>query len=358
MDAAGLITLEDVTKTHAPGDPAAVSGLSFTLKQREILALLGPSGSGKTTTLRLIAGFERPDGGRILLNGAPLSGDGMWIEPEDRRIGMVFQDYALFPHLTLMDNVTFGLRNGTRKSRTEAALRVLDVVGMEELARRYPHELSGGQQQRVALARALAPNPLVLLLDEPFSNLDFDMRAEMREELLRILRASETSAVMVTHDQEEALAVADRVGVLNHGVLEQLSEPEVLYRQPGTRFVAEFVGQSDFVAGVVRDGIETEVGKFADDSGWPAGARVDVLVRPDEVAIEARADGEGLVTRRQFRGAENVYHLTLPSGAQIRSSQPSTRVLAADTRVKVTVRPANIIVFPCATELPGLGSKD
>ncbi len=358
MDAASLITLEDVTKTHAPGDPAAVAGLSLTLGQREILALLGPSGSGKTTTLRLVAGFDRPDSGRILLNGAPLSGDGMWIEPEQRRIGMVFQDYALFPHLTLLDNVTFGLRNGTRKSRTEAALRVLSVVGMEELARRYPHEISGGQQQRVALARALAPNPLVLLLDEPFSNLDFDMRAEMREELLRILRASETSAIMVTHDQEEALAVADRVGVLNHGVLEQLSEPEVLYRQPGTRFVAEFVGQSDFVAGVVRDGIETEVGKFSNDSGLPAGAKVELLVRPDEVGIEARADGEGLVTRRQFHGAENIYHLTLPSGAQLRSSQPSTRALAADTRVRVTVRPANIIVFPCAPELHDPGSKD
>ena len=358
MDATGLIALEDVTKTHAPGDPAAVSGLSFTLGQREILALLGPSGSGKTTTLRLIAGFDRPDGGRILLNGAPLSGDGMWIEPEQRRIGMVFQDYALFPHLTLLDNVMFGLRNGTRKSRTEAARHVLGVVGMEYLARRYPHEISGGQQQRVALARALAPNPLVLLLDEPFSNLDFDMRAEMREELLRILRASETSAIMVTHDQEEALAVADRVGVLNRGVLEQLSEPEVLYRQPGTRFVAEFVGQSDFVAGVVRDGIETEVGKFSNDSGWPAGAKVDLLVRPDEVGIEARPDGEGLVTRRQFRGAENIYHLTLPSGAQLRSSQPSTCALAVDTRVKVMVRPANIIVFPRAAELHDPGSKD
>ena len=350
MDAASLITLDDISKTHAPSSPAAVSGLSFTLMQGEILALLGPSGSGKTTALRLIAGFDRPDGGRILLNGRPVSGDGAWVAPEERRIGMVFQDYALFPHLTLLDNVMFGLRRESRTAREDAARRVLAVVGMEELARRYPHELSGGQQQRVALARALAPNPLVLLLDEPFSNLDFDMRAEMREELVRILRASEISAVMVTHDQEEALAVADRVGVLNHGCLEQLSEPEVLYRRPRTRFVAEFVGQSDFIPGVVGEVIETEVGNFSNDTGLPAGAGVELLVRPDEVGVEVADDGDGVVGRRRFRGAENLYHLTLPSGAQLRSSQPSTRVLPAGTLVKVTVRPANVIVFPCAAE--------
>ena len=244
-----LITLEDISKTHARIAPVAVSHVSFTLREREILALLGPSGSGKTTTLRMIAGFDRPDSGRILLNGAPLSGDGMWIEPEKRRIGMVFQDYALFPHLTLLENVMFGLRGESRKEREDTARRVLKVVDMDDMAARYPHEISGGQQQRVALARALAPNPLVLLLDEPFSNLDSDMRAEMREELLRILRESDTSAIIVTHDQEEAFTLADRVGILNRGVLEQISEPEVLYRQPGTRFVAEFVGRSDFIRG-------------------------------------------------------------------------------------------------------------
>ena len=352
MDAARLVTLEDVWKSHAPGSPAAVSGLSFALEQSEILALLGPSGSGKTTTLRLIAGFDRPDSGRILLNGAPVSGEGMWIEPEQRRIGMVFQDYALFPHLTLLDNVMFGLRNGSRQSRADSAREVLGVVGMAELAHRYPHELSGGQQQRVALARALAPSPLVLLLDEPFSNLDVDMRAEMRDELLRILRASETSAVIVTHDQEEALAVADRVGVLNQGRLEQLSEPEALYRRPRTRFVAEFVGQSDFIPGVVGDAIETEVGSFPNGAGLPAGAGVDLVVRPDEVEIEPSGDedGDGVVSHRRFRGAENLYHLTLRSGARLRSSQPSTRALVAGTRVKVTVRPVNVIVFPRAEE--------
>ncbi len=346
MDGRSLITVDEISKTHARGDPAAVSALSFTLMQGEILALLGPSGSGKTTTLRLIAGFDRPDGGRILLNARPVSGEGVWVAPEERRIGMVFQDYALFPHLTLLDNVMFGLRNGSRTTRTDSARRVLAVVGMEELARRYPHELSGGQQQRVALARALAPNPLVLLLDEPFSNLDFDMRAEMREELLRILRASKISAIMVTHDQEEALAAADRVGVLNHGFLEQLSEPEVLYRRPRTRFVAEFVGQSDFIPGVVGDGIETEVGNFPDESGLPRGAEVELLVRPDEVDVEAADDGEGVVARRRFRGAENLYNLRLPSGVQVRSTQPSTRILPTGTRVKVTARPSNVIVFP------------
>ena len=343
-----LITLEDISKTHARIAPVAVSHVSFTLREREILALLGPSGSGKTTTLRMIAGFDRPDSGRILLNGAPLSGDGMWIEPEKRRIGMVFQDYALFPHLTLLENVMFGLRGESRKEREDTARRVLKVVDMDDMAARYPHEISGGQQQRVALARALAPNPLVLLLDEPFSNLDSDMRAEMREELLRILRESDTSAIIVTHDQEEAFTLADRVGILNRGVLEQISEPEVLYRQPGTRFVAEFVGRSDFIPGVVCDGIETEVGKFPNDTGLPADTRVDVLVRPDEVELEPAEDGLGVVTRRRFRGAENLYQVALPSGAHVRSSQPSTYVLAAGTRVRVTVRHSDVIAFPCA----------
>ena len=343
-----LITLEDVSKTHARIAPVAVSHVSLTLGEREILALLGPSGSGKTTTLRMIAGFDRPDSGRILLNGAPLSGDGMWIEPEKRRIGMVFQDYALFPHLTLLENVMFGLRGPARHEREATARQVLAAVDMDELAARYPHEISGGQQQRVALARALAPNPLVLLLDEPFSNLDADMRAEMREELLRILHESETSAIIVTHDQEEAFTLADRIGILNRGVLEQISEPEVLYRQPRTRFVAEFVGRSDFIPGVVGDGIKTEVGTFPNDPGLPADTRVDVLVRPDEVQLEPAEDGNGVVARRRFRGAENLYQVTLPSGAHVRSSQPSTHVLSARTRVRVTVRPVDVIAFPCA----------
>lgn len=348
MPGADLITVEDVSKTYARNSPPAVSRLSFTLRRREILALLGPSGSGKTTTLRLIAGFDRPDAGRILLDGRPVSGDGAWVEPEDRRMGMVFQDYALFPHLTLLDNVAFGLRNESRKSRSETARSVLGVVGMADIAQRYPHEISGGQQQRVALARALAPDPLVLLLDEPFSNLDSDMRAEMREELLRILQGSETSAVVVTHDQEEAFALADRIGVLNRGGLEQIARPEALYGEPRTRFVADFVGQSDFVPGVVRGVIETEVGSFPNASGLPDGARVELLARPNEVEVEASEDGGGVVARRRFRGAETLYHLTLPSGAQIRSSQPSACALSAGARVKVVFRPANVVVFPCA----------
>ena len=343
-----LITVEDVSKAYARNSPAAVSRLSFTLRRREILALLGPSGSGKTTTLRLIAGFDRPDAGRILLDGRPVSGDGAWVDPEDRRMGMVFQDYALFPHLTLLDNVAFGLRNRSRKSRSDAARSVLGAVGMADLARRYPHEISGGQQQRVALARALAPNPLVLLLDEPFSNLDTDMRGEMREELLRILQGSETSAIVVTHDQEEAFALADRVGVLDRGRLEQLSRPEALYGEPRTRFVADFVGQSDFVPGVVRGLIETEVGSFPNVPGLPEGARVELLARPNEVEVEASEDGDCVVARRRFRGAETLYHLTLPSGAQLRSSQPSACALSAGARVKVVFRPANVVAFPCA----------
>jgi len=346
MDRPELVSFQDVSKYYAVGTSPAVSGLSFAMQKGEVVALLGPSGSGKTTTLRLLAGFEQPDAGRIVLNGTVVSGHGSWVAPEDRHIGMVFQDYALFPHMTLAENVMFGLREGSRRERAAKVANFLDIVGMGGMVERYPHELSGGQQQRVALARALAPNPLVLLLDEPFSNLDTDMRAEMREEVTKILRASKTSAIIVTHDQEEAFVLADRVGVLNAGVLEQLSSPEKLYRSPRTRFVASFVGQADFIPGEVRDGIQTEVGCFPKLSELPVGTKVELMVRADEVDLHPAQDGNALVTQRRFRGVENFYRLTLRSGTLIHSRQPSTRVIEAGSRVNVHVKVANVVVFP------------
>lgn len=346
MDDLSLVVLDEVTKQYSPRFPPAISCLSLTLNRGEILALLGPSGCGKTTTLRLIAGFEVPDMGTVLLNGVPMAGNGFWVSPEARKIGMVFQDYALFPHLTLLENVAFGLHGKVRRDRRGKAMEVLKIVGMDGMAQRYPHELSGGQQQRVALARALAPGPLVILLDEPFSNLDADMRSDMRREVEKILRESGMSAILVTHDQEEALSMADRVGVLNNGSLEQLAAPEALYHTPATRFVADFVGEADFLPGEVQDGIVTEVGVFHDGSGLPKGTKVELMIRPDDVNFEASEEGNGVIAGRRFRGSENRYALILPSGTRLRSSQSSDRVLPRGTKVKVEVRPTHVVVFP------------
>lgn len=346
MDDLGLVALIGVSKRYSPKFAPAISRLTLALCKGEILALLGPSGSGKTTALRLIAGFEVPDEGTILLNGIPMAGGGVWIPPEERRIGMVFQDYALFPHLTLAENVAFGLGGKRKKLREAEAMEVLAMVGMEAMAERYPHELSGGQQQRVALARALAPEPLVILLDEPFSNLDADLRTDMRREVEKILRETGMSAILVTHDQEEAFAMAERVGVLNNGCLEQLDQPETLYHTPATRFVADFVGEADFLPGVVEDGIVTEVGVFDNVSGLPKGIKVELMIRPDDVHFEPSAQGKALVAGRRFRGSENRYALTLPSGMRLRSSQSSDRVLPAGTRVRTMVQPKHVVVFP------------
>ena len=346
MDKPSLVTLKEVSKSYSSNSLPAVASLSLTLEKGEILALLGPSGSGKTTTLRLIAGFEGPDEGMILLNGVPVAGGEFWVPPEAREIGMVFQDYALFPHLTLLENAAFGVRIREKRARERRAMEIIEMVELGGLAQRYPHELSGGQQQRAALARALAPGPGVILLDEPFSNLDADMRSEMRREVEKVLHDSGKSAILVTHDQEVAFSMADRVGVLNAGSLEQMATPEVLYHTPATRFVADFVGEADFLPGEVREEIVTEVGTFHDGSGLPKGTRIEIMIRPDDVDFEPSQSGNGLIVGRKFHGSENRYALRLPSGIRLRSSQSSDLVLSSGTRVKVTVRPTHLVVFP------------
>jgi iron(III) transport system ATP-binding protein len=268
------------------------------------------------------------------------------VPPEERGVGIVFQDYALFPHLTVGDNVGFGLARAARRDRVA---EVLDLVGLGGLATRYPHELSGGQQQRVALARALAPAPAVMLLDEPFSNLDADLRAQMRDEVERILRSSATTAIFVTHDQEEAFTLADRVGVLRAGRVEQLATPSQIYHRPATRFVASFVGAADFLPGVVSGlGIVTEVGTFANVEQLALGGRVDVMIRPDDITFVPETDGAGTITRRYFRGSETVYCIRLPSGHRVHSSQPSASILPAGMRVRVTSHVLHVVAFPAA----------
>jgi len=341
-----IIELAGVTKRYHPDHAAAIDALSLTVARGHTLAVLGPSGCGKTTLLRLIAGFEEPTDGAVLIGGTCVAGGGAWVPPEQRGVGMVFQDYALFPHLTVARNVAFGLHRMDRRDRLSRVRDVLDLVGLSGLEHRLPHQLSGGQQQRVALARALAPNPIVVLLDEPFSNLDPDMRSRMRTEVDAILQQSGATTVLVTHDHEEAFAMADRVAVLNQGRLEQLGTPEVVYHLPTTPFVAEFVGQADFVPGSV-DGLQvrTELGPFPNTSGFPNGMTVSVMIRPDDVALVPASDGSAIVLSRQFRGSENVYTVRLASGRALHSSQPSDVVYERGSRVEIKISATHTVLF-------------
>ena len=342
-----LLELREVTKRYATDQPPAVNGLSLTVEKGEIFALLGPSGCGKTTTLRLVAGFEVPDSGSVVIRDEVMAGQGRLVPPEERGVGIVFQDYALFPHLTVADNVGFGLQRLAHSAQRDRVAQILELVGLQGFAGRYPHELSGGQQQRVALARALAPAPALILLDEPFSNLDADLRTLMREEVEKILRTTGTTAIFVTHDQEEAFTLADRVGVLNKGRLEQIDAPEQIYHHPATRFVAEFVGAADFLPGrVTPEGIATELGVFPRPDGFAIGEAVEVMIRPDDITFAPDPDGQSTIIRRFFRGSENLYCIRLPSGHRVHSSQPSSAFFQTGTRVEVKGHVIHVVTFP------------
>lgn len=311
----------------------AVKGVSFSVDAGQILALLGPSGCGKTTTLRMIAGFEKLEQGMIEIDGRVVADRKNQLPPEKRRAGMVFQDYAIFPHLSVLENVQFGLGKG--RAAQSRALEMLAFVGLETEAKKMPHELSGGQQQRVSLARALAPEPAVLLLDEPFSNLDAALRQEVRQEVKRLLKESGTTAVFVTHDQEEALYIGDEVAVMREGRIEQLDTPEAIFHTPQTRFVAEFVGQSDFLpATIIAEGLETPLGVLPQSIDLPNGTAVDLLLRADDVELEEDEAGNGRVIDRRFLGISFLYTIELPNGHHIESLEPHTRHLDIGTAVR------------------------
>lgn len=339
--AASVLQLRGVVKHYGTLGAAAVAGVELTLGAGEILGLLGPSGCGKTTLLRLIGGFERPDGGEISLGGVPVATAYQWVPPEQRFIGMVFQDFALFPHLTVAQNVAFGLRSrpgvGSQEIR-DRLQTVLKLVALTRFEQRYPHELSGGQQQRVALARALAPQPQVILLDEPLSNLDVQVRLYLRQEIRRILKDAGTSAVFVTHDQEEALSVADRVAVMRQGCLEQVDSPEGVYRHPATRFVAEFVTQANFLP-ARREGSQwvTEVGAFPmAGSGAETAIAGTLMMRQEDLQLTLDDSGPVVIRDRQFLGREYAYCLQTPSGATLQARTATHGAFPVGGRVRIT----------------------
>jgi len=373
-----ILEIRELHKRFEPG-PWVVDDVSFTVEAGSLMYVLGPSGSGKTTLLRLVAGFEAPDAGEIVKGGDVISAPGRVIAPEDRRIGMVFQDYALFPHLTVEANVRFGLdrpgfiplalsmlpglgalgrarRTGPRPNGWGSAdpgrslPELFELTRLSGLERRYPHELSGGQQQRVALARALARGPHLVLLDEPFSNLDTTLRRQIRDEMRDVLRSAGTTSLLVTHDQEEAINLADRIAVMEGGRLQQVGTPEEILHRPSNRFVASFVGPSDFIPGVVNgDLVETEVGAnpLPPDLLALSGTKVDVQLRPDHFQLCENGQGtEARVIGREFQGASTVYALVLPSGTRVQAGLPGHLELAAGDLVRIRYRPPVLVCFP------------
>lgn len=325
------------------GAVAAVDGLGLEVAKGEVVALVGPSGCGKSTALRLVAGLEYPDGGEITIGGEPVAGPRAWRPAERRRVGVVFQDHALFPHLTVAANVAFGLAGRAAGRRRARVAEVLDLVEMNGHADRYPHELSGGEQQRVALARALAPEPAVVLLDEPFSNLDRNLRVQIREETIAILERAAATVVFVTHDQQEALAVGDRVAVMRAGRLDQVGPPDQVFHRPLNRFVATFMGDADFLpARLDRGELVTEAGRLPAPPGLvaPAHGVMEVMARPHEVDIKpdgGPGEGGARVAWAEFQGAFVLYRIVLPSGRTVRSLQPHTVSYPVDTPVTVAL---------------------
>jgi iron(III) transport system ATP-binding protein len=329
------VRLHDVSKAFGPVE--AVREVSLEIDRGELVAVLGPSGCGKTTLLRTIAGFERPDAGRVVVSGEVVAGPDRFLPPERRRIGMVFQDYALFPHLTVTANVSFGLSDRPREQREALTRRTLELVGLQHKSNRHPHELSGGERQRVALARALAPEPELVLLDEPFASLDASLRAGLRREVELILRDAEATALLVTHDQEEALSLADRVAVMREGRIVQVGPPEDVYVRPASRWAAQFVGEVNVLAGVAHgSGVETELGTF--DLRAPASGTVHVAVRPEQLELRADHDGNAEVVAREFRGHDVLYRLRHEGGRVVLVQLPSLEL--HDVGARVFVRPA------------------
>ena len=346
--------LEVKNASVAYGDHLVVSEVSFDLQTGEIGCLLGPSGCGKTSLLRAIAGFESLTAGEIHLHGSCVSRPGMTLAPEKRRVGMVFQDFALYPHLTVAKNVAFGLKTLGRDKRKARVDELLRLVNLQGLADKYPHQLSGGQQQRVALIRAMAPHPEILLLDEPFSSLDVELREQLAREVRGILQRDGITAILVTHDQFEAFAMADRIGLLGEGQIQQWATGYALYHEPANRFVADFIGQGEFIPGrVINMGqVETALGRVEGRfvTAVAPGDAVELLIRPDDIIHDDESELRLEVVGKTFRGAEYLYSLRLWDGSQLLCLVQSHHDHAIGEKIGIRLEVGHLVAFPVPEE--------
>ena len=352
-----LLTLRSVTKRYTATDPPAVDGVSFECAQGEIVALIGGSGSGKTTLLRVIAGLEIPDAGEVMLNGTTLNSPTRFVPPEKRDCGLVFQDYALFPHLTAWQNACFGLARGAEQSRVKWLFELLGIQGFEQ---RFPHQLSGGQRQRLALARALAPSPKVVLLDEPFSSLDVEVRLRLRSELSGVLQACGASGVIVTHDPGEALAICDRVAVMRDGALHQCASPQDIVRDPATAFVGSFVLQNNVIpVQSTRQGeLSCAIGSVRNQEklegiqrNWPEESCI--LVEPQSIGVIPDDDAQASVLGREFRGDFWEYRIRV-GDLLLRARCPLEQKFPPHSRCRVSLKnDASVRLLPHRIDLTG-----
>ena len=341
----------DVEKLDAGYDDLQVlNQVSFSLRPGEIGCVLGPSGCGKTTVLRAVAGFEPAWRGRILIDDTVVSSRKFNLPPEKRNIGMVFQDFALFPHLRVEDNVRFGLKGLNRREQQARIQEMLAIVGMPAYAQAYPHQLSGGQQQRVALARALAPRPRILLLDEPFSNMDVELREQLAREVRSILKQENNTAMLVTHDQNEAFAMADQICVMNEGSILQQGSGYDLYHKPTNRFVADFIGQGVIIPATVASPttVKTDLGVIQGNSRIEAetGAQVDILIRPDDILHDDESEDSAIVVEKAFRGADFLYFLRMDSGIEVMCLAPSHHNHKINERIGIRLNVDHLVIFP------------
>ena len=365
-----FLNVSQLSVRYAGQQPAAVDGVSFGLRAGDIGVLIGPSGCGKTTLLRAVAGLERASSGSITLQGETVSDGQHHMPAEQRRIGMVFQDYALFPHLDIARNVGFGIAKLSRNEREKRVTEVLKLVGLDGMQDRHPHELSGGQQQRVALARALAPRPRLLLLDEPFSNLDVDLRERLAHEVRAILKAAGATALFVTHDQLEAFAIGDVIGVMHQGHLHQWDDAYALYHRPATRFVAEFIGHGVFAPAQIRlvgneVSVQTPLGALHDVEECPLPSAYesglcDVLLRADDIVHDDLAPAKAQIVRKAFRGSEFLYTLRLASGETLMTHVPSHHNHAVGEWIGIRAEVDHVVTFArgaSATSPPAPGAR-
>ncbi|MCI0401617.1 MAG: ABC transporter ATP-binding protein [Gammaproteobacteria bacterium] len=343
-----VLELKEITLGY--GKQKVVEAISFALSEGQIGCLLGPSACGKTTVLRAIAGFERPFSGEILMKGVKVSGKARIVPPERRQVGMVFQDFALFPHLTVHDNIAFGLAKHSNAARTRRTTQLAKLLGIENIRTQYPHQISGGQQQRVALARAIAPRPQILLLDEPFSSMDVELREQVAKEVRVILKQDRTTTMLVSHHQLEAFAMADVVGVMNNGQLLQWDTAYNLYHRPACTYVADFVGEGVFLSGSVVDEhhVQTELGIICGvvPVEFEKGSPVEVLIRPDDIIHDDNSNQTAIVIDKVFRGAEFLYTLCLDSGAQVVSLVPSHHDHHLNEPIGIRLEIDHLVVFP------------